>query len=107
MLKTDKIVNTDGTDQLLSMIDSERGIPVDALIKLLEVLVCEHPTVKMKLERYYEHSSLLFCRPKEEVELQEEALAKKLKDKKEFEFLKEQHNKEILNLQQKIKELDA
>lgn len=107
MLKTDKIVNTDGTDQLLSMIDSERGIPVDTLIKLLEVLVCEHPTVKLKLERYYEHSSLIFCRPKEELELQKEVLADKLKQKKELEFLKEQHNKEILNLQQKIKELDV
>lgn len=107
MLKTDKIVNTDSTDQLLSMIDSERGIPVDALIKLLEVLVYEHPTVKLKLERYYEHSSPLFCRPKEELELQKEVLADKLKQKKELELLKEQHNKEILNLQQKIKELDA
>jgi len=107
MLKTDKTVNTDSTDQLLSMIDSERGIPVDVLIKLLEVLIYEHPTIKMKLERDYGHSSLIFCRPKEELELQKEVLADKLKRKNELEALKEQHNKEILSLQQKIKELDV
>ncbi len=92
-------IKNKSTQQLVSMIDSDRGIPVSALIKLLEVLLSNYPTASIRAYTEYDNGYVVVERPK----TSEEILSSK-KNLRDKEISKLERGKQLI--QQQLDDLD-